>query len=44
MDVLDSVNNALTEAEKIGYPVMLKARSGGKFETHRSGRIDTFGN
>ena len=28
-DVLPDVETALTEAEKIGYPVMLKARSGG---------------
>ncbi|MBQ8239090.1 MAG: acetyl-CoA carboxylase biotin carboxylase subunit [Oscillospiraceae bacterium] len=28
-DVLPDVDIALTEAEKIGYPVMLKARSGG---------------
>lgn len=28
-DVLDSIQEALDAAEKIGYPVMLKARSGG---------------
>jgi len=28
-DVLDTVEDALAAAEKIGYPVMLKARSGG---------------
>jgi len=27
--ILDSAHNAVSAAEKIGYPVMLKARSGG---------------
>lgn len=38
-DVLEMVEDALAEAEKIGYPVMLKARSGGGGRGIR--RIDT---